>query len=468
MGILDDLVCGCIGMVFPQRKMVHDCGKAAGMVPGIERQDLTSEDEAKLLKSAPAKIVAGFDGLVACVVEAVDERTSVDKYTTIPTLAAFGQRILGVGSESGATNVEFVTKMKKLGGAGPNICEGLLGYEAEVTYIGPIGKDKPDEVFEALAGKLTEAITLGPPATTDALEFKDGNLMMGKLQALEVVTYENIVAAVGAEKWITLCAECDAIVSVNWTMVMTMTNIWQGMIDNVLPQVAEQKRRPYFFVDLCDPKKRTAEDLKLCLDTLTAVEAFANVVLALNGSEARQCLEVFGETWDGSNEAEESARVAAIKLQSKMKIHMVQIHLQSCAAGAMEKESVAVPGFYTLTPVITMGGGDHFNAGFLAALVTGCSLGDCLRIGGATSGNYVRGVSSRGEVKMGLSPTAQDTVDFLTNLPEIDEYPGPPEEVKPGDKKEGDAKEGGDKKADGDDKAGDKKDDAAPAAAPPA
>ena len=39
-------------------------------------------------------------------------------------------------------------------------------------------------------------------------------------------------------------------------------------------------------VDPSDPKKRTREDLKLALDTLTAVEQLANVVLSLNCSEA--------------------------------------------------------------------------------------------------------------------------------------------------------------------------------------
>ena len=46
------------------------------------------------------------------------------------------------------------------------------------------------------------------------------------------------------------------------------------------------------FVDLADPRKRTREDIRRCLDTLKRLQRHVNVVLSVNYSEAKQCLEV--------------------------------------------------------------------------------------------------------------------------------------------------------------------------------
>jgi hypothetical protein len=54
------------------------------------------------------------------------------------------------------------------------------------------------------------------------------------------------------------------------------------------------------------------------------------------------------------------------------------------------------------------------HTGFLSALLNGCSLSDSLRVGGATSGYYVRNMES---------PTVEKTVGFLRNLPDIDDMP---------------------------------------------
>lgn len=397
------------GMAAAKASQKEDCASASANVPGFGENP------------KPGKVAAGFDGFVDNLMSVVDQRTNQEVFTTVPTLDAFGKRITAAAGES--CNVEIVTKIQKIGGNGPIMCNAMLGYGAELTYIGCLGADKPLPVFDPLVSRCKEVITLCPPGITDALEFKDGKLMLGKLETLKDVTYDSILAKVGKEKLVSLFMESKAIVSVNWTMVMNMTAMWRGFVRDIFPELQDKEKRPVFFVDIADPKKRTREDLKAMLDTLTEVNEFCDVVLSLNCSETRQCLETFGETWDGAPEDFEVARVSAAKLQALTGIHMVQVHLKGAAAGATAEESVGVPGYYTANPLIVTGGGDHFNSGFLSALLSGCSLADSLRIGGATSGNYVRGVSSRGTVQVGTSPLPEDTAQFLKNLPIIDEAP---------------------------------------------
>jgi sugar/nucleoside kinase (ribokinase family) len=79
-------------------------------------------------------------------------------------------------------------------------------------------------------------------------------------------------------------------------------------------------------------------------------------------------------------EDKEAAKRGAKLLREKLGVHVVQVHLKGSAAAASATEAVAVPGYYTQRPVITTGGGDHFNGGFLSAMLNGCTLADCLRV----------------------------------------------------------------------------------------
>jgi sugar/nucleoside kinase (ribokinase family) len=56
--------------------------------------------------------------------------------------------------------------------------------------------------------------------------------------------------------------------------------------------------------------------------------------------------------------------------------------------------SACSDGFYDPKPKITTGAGDHFNAGFIGALLAGLQPLHALQTGGATSGHYVRTAES--------------------------------------------------------------------------
>ena len=55
-----------------------------------------------------------------------------------------------------------------------------------------------------------------------------------------------------------------------YCMAQGMTGIWQGLAKDVLSALPGPRK--IFFVDLCDPKKRTKDDLALCLKTLVALQ----------------------------------------------------------------------------------------------------------------------------------------------------------------------------------------------------
>ena len=66
-------------------------------------------------------------------------------------------------------------------------------------------------------------------------------------------------------------------------------------------------------------------------------------------------------------------------------------------------------GPFVQQPKISTGAGDHFNAGFCLGRVLGMGLEECLCIGVATSGYYVRNAQSA---------TGKQLAEFIAELPE--------------------------------------------------
>src|SRR5207302_5723824 len=73
------------------------------------------------LKSVTATI--GLDGFVDEIIAVVDKRHGTGTFDAIPTIDAFGKRVLSATGQSG--NFELVVKQAKLGGNGPIMANAM-------------------------------------------------------------------------------------------------------------------------------------------------------------------------------------------------------------------------------------------------------------------------------------------------------------------------------------------------------
>src|SRR5207245_1276287 len=163
-------------------------------------------------------------------------------------------------------NYELVVKQMKLGGNGPIMANTLASLGMSVTYIGNLGYPNIHPVFANLASKAT-VFSIGEPAHTDALEFDDGKVMLGKLSPLNDANWDNLMGRVGKAKLTELLRGLSLIAMVNWTMLPHMTRVWAQLLDEVIPNIERHNRK--LFIDLADPEKRTQDDLLDALKLLT-------------------------------------------------------------------------------------------------------------------------------------------------------------------------------------------------------
>jgi hypothetical protein len=283
------------------------------------------------------------------------------------------------------------------------MANALASLGVTVTYIGNLGFPTIDPVFQPLAERAT-VISIGEPGHTDALEFDDGKLMLGKHQTLQEVNWDNLVGRVGRERLKELMSGSQLIAMVNWTMLPHMSRIWAKMLDEVIPNPERHKRR--LFIDLADPEKRTHHDILDALKLLQRFQDQVDVILGLNLKESLEIADVLG--LPGRTDPEAAIEDNARAIRQELGLACVVIHPRRGAAAAIEGESTSFAGPFVQQPKISTGAGDHFNAGFCLGRVLGFGLPESLCAGVATSGYYVRTAHS---------PTATELADFIAELP---------------------------------------------------
>jgi sugar/nucleoside kinase (ribokinase family) len=364
--------------------------------------ELTSNKlNAALPNLSNIKATVGLDGFVDEIIGVVDKRSSASEFSEVATIDTFGQKICNAAGQS--SNYELIVKQRKLGGNGPIMANALASFGLGVTYIGNLGYPTIDPVFEAFASRA-RVISLADPARTDALEFADGKLMLGKLESLKQVNWDNIISRVGKENLEKLLADSKLIGMVNWTMLPHMSRIWAKMLDEVIPNIERHERK--LFVDLADPEKRTHDDILEAVKLLTRFQDQVDVILGLNLKESGEIADVLG--LPGQKDPEAAIEQTAIAIRQALGLACVVIHPRRGAAAATENASARFAGPFVAQPKISTGAGDHFNAGFCLGRVLGFSLEESLCCGVATSGYYVR---------TAISPSGKQLADFIAELP---------------------------------------------------
>ncbi|WP_221032434.1 PfkB family carbohydrate kinase [Actomonas aquatica] len=366
--------------------------------------DYRSNTLSALQKAAPTLdgklALVGLDGFVDTIVTPVALRTGQgEEFEAIPTISDFGQRILGAAGKS--TNLEFYPRMDKLGGNGPIMAKALLEHGLALRYIGALGRVAIHPVFQEMASRA-ECTTLCDPASTIAVEFDDGKLMLGQMRSFDEITLDRIIEKMGAPAFERALSAADLVALVNWTMIPNMTTIFRELTEKVFPRLPQRDR--VFFFDLADPEKRSRADLLEALEVIGAFGQFGRVTLGLNLKEAQQVHLALG--FHPLAEDEAGLRQIAADIRAKLDYATVVVHPKESAACATAETTAWVPGPYTAKPKITTGAGDHFNAGFALGQLLGLSPEGCLTTGVSTSGHYVRTAKS---------PSLEDLQSFLAN-----------------------------------------------------
>lgn len=349
----------------------------------------------KKFDASKVNVTVGLDGFVDLIIDVVDKRTGLETYTRVETIADLGARISRAAGLS--SNLELVVRQEKLGGNGPIMANAMIEAGFPVTYIGNLGRPSVHPVFADMAKRCKACHSLAAPGTTDALEFRDGKVMLGKHQSLKEVTYDRMLEIVGKDKLKKIWSSSNLIALTNWTMLTAQTEIWKRLHKDM--KGVKVPAGAVLFTDLADPEKRAAKEIAEAVRFLRSFRDSHRVVLGVNQKESMEVGGALGLSF----KAEEIER-NAVTLRKELDLDAVVIHPTRNAACATDEGSAIFDGPYCQNPKLTTGAGDNFNAGFCKGLLAGLEPVEMLASGVANSGFYVRN---------GKSATDKDLVRFV-------------------------------------------------------
>lgn len=365
------------------------------------REQTASQLLASAARASQMTAFVGLDGFVDEILHVVDKRESAESYQRLTTIAKFAERLAGAAGKS--TNVELVNKFTKLGGNGPIMANALAGLGLKVTYLGCLGYPNLHPVFTDFA-KRAEVHSIAEPGHTDALEFEDGKIMVGKHESLKDVNWTNLSTRYGKVKFTAKFSSADLVGFVNWTMLTAMSDIWASIQTEICPALSGPRRKIFF--DLADPEKRPKADIEKALQLIAGFEKYFDVILGLNEKEAYEVGAVL--SLNTADHSPEGLSKLALAIQARVPVNTLVVHPVAYALAATGGKVSLVEGPFIAKPLITTGAGDHFNSGFCLGKLLGLDNAAAVLTGVSTSGHYVR---------TGLSPSITDLAALMRNWP---------------------------------------------------
>ena len=335
------------------------------------------------LEPVPAPVVTGFDGFVDEMISVVAERKSLEHFDPVPTIATFGALVSAAAGQSSLR--EIVVHAVHPGGCAVNLGDGLAAMGVPVDCFATLG-EPAHSAFAETTSRFRSTHSWGrEPGRTLAFEFTDGKLMFSSVQQLAEFTADAVRERLADGAYLAACQEAAVIALTDWSLYPHMNGVWRLLQQAVYPRL---EHRPHFFVDLVDPTTRSAADILAMVETLPGFEPRGAVTLGLNGNEANVLARLLSLP-EAKSEMEDCRRLAG-DLQRRVRISTVVIHQTRFAVAAGSAGSAMIPGPHCARPLKSTGAGDRFNAGYCLGLLAQGTLEDCLALGCASSGFFVR------------------------------------------------------------------------------
>jgi sugar/nucleoside kinase (ribokinase family) len=341
--------------------------------------------------TSDCRVVTGFDGFVDEMISLVGERRSLTEFTPVSDIATFGKLVSAAAGHSSLR--EIIVNDMHPGGCAVNLADGLASLGVRVDCFATLG-EPPHPAFHEIGSKCHSFHSWGrEPGRTLAFEFADGKLMFSAVRQLADFTPEAVRNFLADGTYLKACSESQVIALTDWTLYPHMTGVWQLLLQEVFSKLPH---RPHFLIDLVDPSSRSAPDILEMAGVLTDFEASGPLTLGLNGNEANILCRLHGlDTVSPEGTAGETL-AQAITLRERLGISRVLIHRITFAVSADQEEQFTQAGPFCPNPKKSTGAGDRFNAGVTLGLAMGFSAADCLALGCAVSGFFVRNARSAG------------------------------------------------------------------------
>jgi hypothetical protein len=354
-----------------------------------------------------SEVFVGFDGFIDIIQKAVTQRTNESVFY-FDTITHFADHLHKLNGKSG--QVELVSNKIKMGGNAPILTSALGKLGVKTKCFGAVGLPEINPLFRN-SDPLVEMISLSAPGKSSAIEFDDGKIIFSDLSAFKHYNWDHVKQTISIAEINQAIVRCKLFALVDWANLPEATDLWQGFLEDIIKPGGKQEQ--FFLFDLCDPSKKSVQQIDEVLDLISDFSAYGKVTLGMNENEANKIwMALNGYDHAGGNKNVEipSLQTVGYFIYRAMDIDTLLIHpvdrtLVFKDQNKFKKQSVIeLKGNVVTEPKLLTGGGDNLNAGYCLGLLAGFEAYNCMLLGMATSGAYVQN---------GESPSVSDVIGYV-------------------------------------------------------
>ena len=332
------------------------------------------------------KAWVGFDGFTDRLTHVVADK---DNNTCYPTISDFSGRIRAAAGIS--CDLELTDSRICPGGNAPIMAQAMGRLGIDVTLAAAVGEGKVSSAFQPWQ-TYCRMIPLGESADTLALEFNDGKIMLADLSALDSLTWEKVKACYPPKQILSDISGTDLIALTCWSLLPHGDALFCSFRDEILAHCGSENNNPVIFFDPADMSKHSKDSIRRYGSLVASFRSFGQVVLGLNLNEGLTMADAYD-----LKELDHTALFAA--LYQKNIADVILIHPRN-GCYVCDRNGVRwLEGDLVERPIVSTGGGDHFNAGFCAGVLSGLPIDEAVRQGMHVSHYFV---------KTGNSPMPED------------------------------------------------------------
>jgi hypothetical protein len=351
--------------------------------------------ELNQISSSGKSAFLGFDACIDYIIRIVREKKDNEIASFFNDSTQFGEFLINLNNKS--CGVELQTKLSKIGGNMVIMGNALGNLGIRVECAGTFGLPDILPVFRTMSANCS-LHTIGDTISATALEFSNSKVIMFDPGPYNNLTWERIKNLLGAEQIKEMISGKQLISFLNWSEIENSSQIWKGVLDDILPGMEPGGTKPFFFTDFSDCSRKSKSEIQYAIDLLGRFGKYFKVVISLNQNEA----DLIARALDLHKFISDADFIK--ELHSRCNTEVLVIH--------RTKDALAYDGvyyekcetFFCNEPKILTGGGDNFNAGFCFAMLNDFNLIRSLLIANAVAGSYV---------KTGLSPNVNNLIEFL-------------------------------------------------------
>lgn len=340
----------------------------------------------------------GFDACIDFIVRIVRDKNPDDTAEYFSDSSQFGEFLLSLENKS--CGLELQTKLSKIGGNMVITSNALGNLGIKIECVGTFGLPDILPVFHSMSDNCT-LHTIEDTISATALEFNNSKVIMFDPGPYNHLSWSSLKKITGIDRLKELISEKELVGFVNWSEIENSSQIWEGFLDEVLPEIHQTGHKPYFFTDFSDCSRKSKKDILHAFELLNRFRKYFRVYFSLNQNEAG----LIAKTLGIDIKLEEEKLIS--EFFNKCNSDTVIIHRTQDAIAYDGEQYFQFDTFFCSEPKILTGGGDNFNAGFCFALLHGFNLFDSLILANSVAGLYV---------KNGVSPNLEDLKEFLEKL----------------------------------------------------